>query len=217
MRLRLLVLPLGLLIPLAVPGVAWADPPVVHEHIRESYPPPGEEVDPISCQVGNREVLFDERSTYRSHFLVKPAKDGLGQAFLAHDNYRFEATHTNLSNGRTFTVRFHGLFKERTAELIPNWQPPPGWTPPLDENGDPITVIGPVYRFTAINNVHAMVRDYRGRVIYKAHGRIFQEIVFDTRGDRAPGGIPLIEEEPVVLSGTMPDFDFCEVALAATR
>jgi hypothetical protein len=214
MRTRLLVVLLGLLVPLAVPGQASAAPPVVHEHFRDTFELPNEDEGPILCPVGeNTFVEFSESSSFHGQDLIKPVPDGVGQAFFGHTNYAFTAEHVNLDTGVGFTVKINGVFKERTAELVPEADWP---APALDENGEEIPIVGPVYRFTAVEVAHVMVRDDDGRLVYNERGRILWEAVFDTLGDEEPGGVLLFEEEPVVLAGTDPFFDFCELALELT-
>lgn len=210
MRLRLLVVLAAMLAPLAIPSTASAAPPVFHETFRDTFSAPNEEDGPLVCGAST----FSEEGRVHGNDLVKPVP-GSDEAFLGHSNYSFRATYVNLQNGKSFSVRVQGLFKEQTAELV-DAEAPFDYAPPRDENGNPVALIGPLYRFTAIEVAHFQVRDSRNRLVHNLRGRILWEAIFDTRGDGVPGGVLVTEEEPVMLSGTFPFLDFCDVALDLT-
>ena len=216
MRMRALVLGTALLVPLLVPGTAAAAPPVVHEHFHD---------EPYSfvedCPGTDVDVAVE--GTFHGQDLIKPVP-GSEDAFFGHSNGHWRETLTNLATDEVFTVSGHGLFREITAELV-EWDEvaPDGWLPPvLEEGDDPWVVQGPVYRFTAVEVGHLTIRDESGRKVHHARGRLLWEVYFDTVSPEElahpedgpqPGGVLLLEEEPVVLSGTFPFPDICAVVL----
>lgn len=215
MRLRLLTVLVGVLAPLALPGTASAAAPVIHETFRDVFYAPNEVDGPIECRVGGNLVAsFSEDSAFHGQDLIKPVP-GSTEAFFGHTNYSFRAEHVNLANGETFSVKIEGIFKERTAELL-DAEAPFDFPTPRDEEGGLIPIVGPVYEFTAIEVAHVMVWDDSGRLVYNERGRILWEAVFDTRGDGQPGGVLISEAEPVILSGSLPFFEFCDMALDLT-
>ena len=215
MRRRLLVVLIGMLAPLVVPGTASAAAPVFHDTFREVLYLPNEDEGPIECRVNNAVVAsFSEASSFHANDLVKPVP-GSTQAFFGHFNYAFRAEHENLANGETFSVKINGVFKEREAQLLDDTAPF-DFPVPRDENGAPIPIIGPVYAFEAIEVAHVMVWDDDGRLVVNDRARILWRAVFDLRGDGEPGGVLISEEEPVILSGSFPFFDFCDLALDLT-
>lgn len=221
---RTLVLLIALLFPLVLlPGTASADQPVgPAEAWRGFFPEPGQDPESFACEVGPGEedvVLFSDAATFHGKDLAFPVDDGVGQAFLAHNSWWFRAEHENLETGEGFTVKGHGVFRELSGEQIGTWSEedgwtaPVGWVPPLDENGDEIDVIGPVYRFTSVEVLHFTVTGDDGRALFRSSARILWVGYYDTLGDGVPGAEFLYEEEPVLLAGTWPFYDFCELAL----
>ena len=215
MRMRALVMGTALVVPLLVPATAVAAPPVAHDHYRDE---PYSFVE--SCP-GNTKVAVV--GSFRGQDLVKPVP-GSEDAFFGHSNGHWEETWTVVATGEVFTVSGHGLFREVTAELV-DWDKvaPEGWLPPvLEEGDDPWVVQGPVYRFTAVEVAHLTVRDSTGRKVHHAQGRLLWEAYLDTTSPEElahpedgpqPGGVLLLEEEPVVLAGTFPYPDLCAVVL----
>ena len=216
MRHRLLVVLIAILAPLAIPSPASAAAPTYHDTFRDVFYAPSEGEDPLVCKEGDVVLgTFSEASTFHANDLVKPVP-GTDQAFFGHFNYSFRARHVNLSTEESFTVLVDGVFREVSAELIDAEAPFDGLTPPKDEEGNDIPIVGPVYRFVAIEVARFTVRDDKNRLVYNERGRILWDAVFDTRGDGEPGGILIEEEEPLILSGAFPFRDFCDLALELT-
>ena len=133
-------------------------------------------------------------SRFHANDLIKPAKGTGGQAFFAHFGFQFTAEHRRLDaegqpTDEGFTVRIHGLFREVSAEQL----------------------TGTVFRFTSVETVHMIVRDADGGVLLKRSARMIHTDVFDTGNDKVPGGTPIGEGETVVVRGTAPPEEFCEV------
>jgi hypothetical protein len=106
LRLRLLVVLGGLLVPLLVPGAAVADAPV--EHGVDSFT----EEETVDCG----DFSIDVVDAWHIRYAVHPApRDPYGQAFLASEVVRVERTVTNTTTGKTFTGRFHANFAEVRA------------------------------------------------------------------------------------------------------
>lgn len=212
-KLLIVLLTVPALLVLA-PGAASAAPPTIHEHGSGTFPGPDEELVVIDCGDG---LVIDEQGSFRFHDLVKPARDGVvdgaQEAFLAHSNYNFTIHHVNLDTGEGFSVHATGLFKERTAEHLEEYDE----TELVEVEEGVFEEQGPVFRFTAVENVHVQVRDDQGRVVWNARGRLLFEAVFATLGDNQPGGV-LLEEEITVLNGIDPwaELDPCALAVELT-
>ncbi|HWH29310.1 MAG TPA: hypothetical protein VNU26_10170 [Mycobacteriales bacterium] len=220
---RVLVVMLTLLACLcATPGTAAADAPIGPAQAwRGHFPDAGEQAS-FPCHVGPGEddvVLFSDEASFHGKDLIFPVNDGTGQAFLGHITWSFRAQHQNLDTLERFTVQGHGVFRELSSQLLGSWDgetwtPPEGWVAPTDEKGDPVEISGPVYRFTSVEVLHFTVRDEFGRVLHKASARIRWVDEYDTLGDGVPGAEFLRGEDPVLLAGSWPFFDFCELALS---
>jgi hypothetical protein len=129
-----------------------------------------------------------------------------GQAFLATQTYHANETWTDNEGNFLMSFKQSGSFRETSATLI---DPPPTGT---DFNDDPI--VGPVYEFTARDLINLVVTLADGSV-YRGVGRVDSTMVFDTKGDFQPGGVPISYEEEVRWSRiTIPDVDFCDLALS---
>ena len=89
----------------AIPGTAYAAPPVEHEHYEWS-----DSGTFVECGL----TLHSEASGY-GRLLVTEVAGSDGQAFLAHDNYTFRNVLTNTANGEWFLIRGRGMFKEMTG------------------------------------------------------------------------------------------------------
>jgi hypothetical protein len=165
----------------AAPATAYAAPPVEHVHYEWSDTATFEE-----CG-----LTIHSEVAGSGHFLVTEVAGSDGQAYLAHDNYRFRDVLTNTENGEWFTVSGRGLFKELTGVLVED----DIWEFTAHEVGQPL-----------------VVRDSDGKVVLRDRGRLTFRSVFDTLGDGAPGGVP-IEDEITGVWGPHPSFtaDFCEV------
>ena len=128
-------------------------------------------------------------ATSWGHFMVWEVPGSDGQAFLAHDNYRFRVVLTNTANGEWLLFRGNGLFREASARHV---------------SGD-------IWEFTAYDSGQQfVVEDSDGNVVLRDRGRLGFRATFDTFGDGQPGG-ELIEEELIFESGHHPglDVDFC--------
>ncbi len=133
-----------------------------------------------------------------------PGSDG--QAFLSTQTYHAAETWKDTSGNFLMSFKQSGNFRETSGTLV---DPQPSGT---DENGDPI--VGPVYEFTARDQINLVVTLADGTV-YRGVGRVDSTMVFDTKGDYQPGGVPISYEEEVTWGLiTIPDVDFCDLALS---
>jgi len=89
----------------AVPGTAYAAPPVEHVQYEWSETATFEE-----CG-----LTIESEASGSGHFLVREVAGSDGQAYLAHDNYTFRDVLTNTENGEWFVIHGRGLFKELTG------------------------------------------------------------------------------------------------------
>jgi hypothetical protein len=136
---------------------------------------------------------------------IVPGSDN--QAFLLKDRFRFEEIWSDASTGEVLLVwRGRYRFQEVRADFVPNSDVPDDLVPPEG-------LVGPVYRFTAVERGHDRLRDADGRVLYRTAGLAVYENLFDTLGDQQPGGTSL-SFEVVKTVGPHPlvDVDVCDVA-----
>lgn len=133
-----------------------------------------------------------------------------GQAFLARDHYRFREVWKNLDTHERFVVSGHGFFREVKATFVPTDQVPADLVPPEG-------IIGPVYLFRAVDTGNPFTVTDEGHVVVKDVGRLVSENLFDTLGDKKPGGTSL-HFEYVEIVGPHPglDVDLCELAPSLT-
>ncbi len=162
--------------------------------------PLGAHAKPVAHEryAGSDSGRFDEcglslrfNDTFSGQFLLREVKGSGGQAFLAHDNYRFRTILTNADNGAWMVIRGRGLFKEVSARHL---------------GGD-------IWEFISMDvGQPLVVEDSDGDVVLRDRGRLTFRGVFDTLGDGQPGG-ELIESELTGVHGPHPSFDtdFCEV------
>lgn len=135
-----------------------------------------------------------------------------GQAFLLKDRYRFRDVWTETKTKRVlFTQRGQYSFEEVSAARVPNAKVPRELIP---EEG----LIGPVYRFKAVEVGHDTVTTPQGKVLYRTAGLVVFSGLFDTLGDSQPGATPL-DVQPIKVVGPHPllDVDLCDVAVKQAR
>jgi hypothetical protein len=135
-----------------------------------------------------------------------------GEAFLLKDKYRFHEVWKETRTKRVlFTAQGAYRFKEVSATRVPNSKVPRDLVP---EEG----LVGPVYRFKAVEVGHDTVRSASGKVLYRTAGLVVYSALFDTLGDGQPGGTYL-DVHPVKVVGPHPllDVDLCDVAVQRAR
>ena len=131
------------------------------------------------------------RGRSKGFFTVYNAKGSDGQAFLIDDHYSYFEVLTNPANGRRMFISGHGRFRELKATRVE----------------------GNVFEFISVDaGTPLVVRDKRGRIVLKDHGKIVTKDTFDTLGDSQPGG-EYLDSEVLSIKGHFPsydpDFDFC--------
>lgn len=181
MRIRPAVICAALLVALSAPAQAHAQP-VEHLH--------GE----VSNSGSSDDCGFTIESDFTAefHVLLREVRESDGQAYLGHENFRFEEVLTNPATGEWFVIHGVSLFKELSGRQIE----------------------GDVWEFTVHEvGLPFVVEDSDGNVVLRDRGRISLRAVFDTLGDGQPGGI-LLEEEITGVRGPHPaiDVDFCALA-----
>jgi hypothetical protein len=179
------------------------------------------------------DVYYDPPTPYAYHetfnpgchtapFKVKARGEGVnsilnvpgthGQAFLAGNTYFFHEKWINKKTGKRFTLTGQGQFNELTATRVPTWKVPKDVVP--DEG-----LTGPIYRFTAQEIVKEFtVRRANGSIVKQDRGILAFTQLYDTLGDKAPGGTEL-SLETTVQEGHFPllDVDLCQLGARLTR
>jgi YD repeat-containing protein len=121
-------------------------------------------------------MTIDFVDTSSGHLLTKVVKSSDGQAFLAHNNYRFRTVYTNTATGRSMVWSGRGTFKEVHATHVEG----DIWEFTWQDAGQPLKIT-----------------DLEGNILAFERGRVSGSILFDTLGDGQPGGDLLSESEPV--------------------
>ena len=192
MDLRLLAAAVAVVVPLALPGTAWADRPVDRGHDRET--------NRFTEDCGDFELDVVER--FVGHFSVREAPgDPLDEAFLGHFNFSIKTTVTNPETGRSFSQRVHVAFQELDATLVSQ---APG---------------SAVYDFRQRESVHLVVQGEGGRPHIQERVVLEHVLRFDTLGDGSvgePGGTFVSKNTEVVSGAEFEDPDLCEVGAALT-
>ena len=137
-------------------------------------------------------MTIDFVDTFSGHILTKVVKSSAGQAFLAHNNYRFTTVYTNTSSGRSMVFSGNGTFKEVKATQVGG----DVWEFTWQDAGQPLKIT-----------------DLDGNVLAFERGRVSGSVVFDTLGDSQPGGVLVSESEPVFHGKfETKNLDFCDFA-----
>jgi hypothetical protein len=145
MHVRSVSILAALIVGVAVPGVAQAEPPL--ENVHYEYVDVGSFHD---CG-----FTIDFESTNSGHFMVREVEGSGGQAFFGHDNFQFRNVLTNPETGAFMVVYGHGLFKEFTARHVDGNI----WEFTAHEVGQP---------FTIEDSEGNLVLRERGRVTFRA-------------------------------------------------
>jgi hypothetical protein len=129
------------------------------------------------------------------------------QAFLVKDRYRFREVWSDDATGRVlFTIRGRNLVREVDVRRVARSAVPDRLVP---EDG----IVGPVFEFTVDQIGGDIVRDADGQVLYWNAGRVVFKNLFDSMGDRKPGGESL-RFRPIRVIGPHPllETEPCEIA-----
>lgn len=130
-----------------------------------------------------------------------------GQAFFAKNKVRFTETWTDDSTGTVlFTIEGRYVFEEVAARRVAKSAVPRRLVP---RQG----LKGPIFEFTALETGGDVVTDDHGQVLYWTGGQVVYTNLFDTLGDREPGGRSL-RFRTVKMVGHHPlaNTDICDVA-----
>lgn len=130
------------------------------------------------------------------------------QGFLDHQSFTLTETWRNPANGKHFTIHSVGRFVEVGGTFVPKGQVPQRLVPPEG-------LTGPVYSFLARDAEDATLKDSSGHTLYRFNGVALIRSLFDTLGDRQPGGNQL-SSRLVRVSGphSLLTVDPCDVASA---
>ncbi len=142
---------------------------------------------------GCKGLPFKVKGHVRGYETIYNVPGSDGQAFLQDLRYRYREVWKNPANGRKAFVSGKARVRETRAEHV---------------RGD-------VWRFRAvISGAPLVVKNDRGRTVLAEWGSIVFDSVFDTLGDRQPGG-ELLKETVISKRGNWPtweeDFDFCRL------
>lgn len=138
---------------------------------------------------------------------IRRVRGSDGQAFFQKLRLRFRETWRHAETDEVL-LRDRGsfLFKEVAAVRVRKADVPRRLVP---EDG----LVGPIFRFTAREIGGNAVTDADGRLLYHQGGLVVYKALFDSLGDREPGG-NFLNERVVRVVGPHPllDVDLCEVA-----
>lgn len=148
--------------------------------------------DTVEGTFENCGMTIDFIDTFSGHILTKVVKSSDGEAYLGHQNYRYETVFTNTSSGRSMVWSGTGTYKEVRATHVEG----DIWEFTWQEAGQPLRIT-----------------DLEGNVLAFERGRVSGSILFDTLGDGQPGGDVLTESEPT-FNGQFEtgDLTFCDFA-----
>lgn len=130
-----------------------------------------------------------------------------GQAFFGKDRHRFREVWTDDATGKVLLVhRGRVLFQETAARRVANSAVPRRLVPARG-------LKGPIFEFTSTETGASIVKDGAGRLLYWSGGTVGFKLLFDTRGDSEPGGIPLrFRVTDKVGPHPLLEVDLCDVA-----
>lgn len=155
------------------------------------------------CEDVDVSAAFD----YKGVASIRNVRGSDGQAFFAKSKFRFKEIWTEASTGKVlFTQRGAYRFEEVAAKRVRTSKVPGDLVP---AGG----LIGPIYLFTAVEKGHDKVVNAKGKTLYRTAGVVVFKQLFDTLGDRQPGGT-VLDEDIVKVKGPHPllDVDLCDVA-----
>lgn len=166
--------------------------PVGAQALRDHVYDQGQYDDPYKFTDDSCGFPFKVKGRARGSFVNTIVSGSKGEAFLAHNRYRFKEVLTNPANGKKMYVNGRGYFREIEARHVK----------------------GDVWKFDSLESGRPfVVRDADRNIVLLDHGKIFRTVAFDTLGDKKPGGELVEERFSKVLYGSFPsleaDFDFC--------
>jgi hypothetical protein len=125
------------------------------------------------------------------HFRMREGTGDDATAFFALDRISFREIHTNPETGEWFSLSGHFANNEVSATRVE----------------------GSLFEFRVIKAGQvAVIRDSDGNLVSRDRGVVRRTILFDTGGDREPGG-ELVDLVELRLAGPHPTFDrLCDVA-----
>ncbi|MGA9748522.1 MAG: hypothetical protein WBQ50_13775 [Nocardioides sp.] len=160
------------------------------------------EFDP-ECAGLDLEVHYEASGVYSTRHVLGSGR----QAFFTKQRTRFEETWTDLSTGEVlFTITGKDVFEEISAARVRKSEVPRRLVP---DRG----LKGPIFLFTSTQTGGDVIRDETGALLYWNGGQLTFTNLFDTRGDREPGGRSLrFRTVKAVGHHPLEDKDICDVA-----
>lgn len=134
---------------------------------------------------------FQVDGRFRDRHVIYNVPGSQGQAYLLHQRYRWHEVLTNPANGKKMYLSGRGFFREVKAKHV---------------RGD-------IWRFISVETgTPFVVRNARGHVVLRDHGKLVASSLQDTLGDGQPGSEQL-DFRILHTRGDWPsladDFDFC--------
>ena len=169
-------------------GTAPAEAQALRDHVYDQ----GEYDDPYKFKDDSCAFPFKVKGRAWGSYVNTIVSGSQGEAFLAHNRYRFKEVLTNPANGKKMYVSGRGYFREIEGRHVK----------------------GDLWKFDSLESGKPLVvRDANRKIVLMDHGKIFMTVLYDTLGDRKPGGELVEEKLRKVLYGSFPsreaDFDFC--------
>jgi len=150
-------------------------------------------------------VAYDYEGVYSEQIVPGTNR----QAFLFKDDFTFNERWIDRASGEV-VLRIRGAYvqEETSARKVPLREVPKDVIPPEG-------LIGPVYEFRFQEVGWDKVRDGDGKLLYFTGGTVKATSLFDTIGDRLPGGT-FLSDVVTSVKGPHPllDVDICDVAAA---
>jgi hypothetical protein len=214
-RLARPVLVAALTTLLAITSALWAAPSAsaLQTGVRGDYfqpPTPYQDSGTFDPECEKVDVTVHYRVRGVDSLRNVPGSDG--EAFLLEDSYRFQDVWKKAGSKRVlFTQRGHYRFREVSATPVRKADVPRELVPAEG-------LVGPIYRFKAVEVGHDTVRSASGKLLFLTAGKLVFSNLFDTLGDSAPGGTSL-DFRTVKVAGPHPllEVDLCDVAAKQAR
>lgn len=169
-------------------GTAPVDAQTLRDHVYDQ----GDYDNPYKFKDDSCAFPFKVKGRAWGSYITTIVSGSHGEAFLAHNRYRFKEVLTNPANGKKMYTSGRGYFREIEGRHAK----------------------GDLWKFDSLETGRPfVVRDANRNIVLIDHGKIFTTVLFDTLGDGKPGGKEVEETFSKVLYGSFPsrepDFDFC--------
>ncbi len=180
----------------ATSGPRYYTPPTPYHNVGRFDP---------GCEGLDLRVAYDYEGVYSEQVVSGTNR----QAFLFKDDFTFSERWVDRATGKV-VLRIHGAYvqQETSATKVPLGQVPAEVVPPEG-------LVGPVYEFEFEEVGGDLVRAGDGTLLHRTRGTVRVTTLFDTLGDRKPGGT-FLQDTITSVEGPHPllDTDLCDVARA---